>query len=238
MFRKRLRLMMLTFGLLIGAVIVHGDNAPSDPSDVILKYLGDTIDWYRRVTSFAQAPVNTDEVLFRDTVAQGALQTLKLGFTFAHADAGLLAATRKASPMTAPTTNGSSLHNVQQAVDAAAARVAQFQSELNEIDQQWQTAPPTSQPALHSRREKVSAELELAILRQHVLQGFAAFSSDQGARAPARSGRKWTTCSAPCRSLPAMARPPRRSPPRSRPSFPNRWACSGLSGSFSRFRIA
>jgi len=66
--RKRSGFVSLILVLMIGAMLARAGNAPADPSEEVVKYLDTTIDWYRRVISFIQSPVNTDEVLFHDAV--------------------------------------------------------------------------------------------------------------------------------------------------------------------------
>ena len=78
-----------------GADCAGGQRTPADPSEEVVKLLDATIDWYRRVISFIQSPVNTDEVLFHDAVGQSTLQALRLGFAYGHAEADLLAASQK-----------------------------------------------------------------------------------------------------------------------------------------------
>jgi len=165
---------------MIGAMLARAGNAPADPSEEVVKYLDTTIDWYRRVISFIQSPVNTDEVLFHDAVGLNTLQTLRLGFTFAHAEADLLDATQKGAPAASPTTKTDAAGKIQRAAQQAAQRIALLQSQLDDAQQQAQAASPTSQPALNARRDKIKAALNLAQERQQVIADFQAFSTDSG----------------------------------------------------------
>jgi small-conductance mechanosensitive channel len=175
------RLIILIFVLTSAALVARAGDAPADPSEEVVKLLDTTIDWYRRVISFIQSPVNTDEVLFHDAVGQSTLQALRLGFTYGHAEADLLAATQKGAPIASPSTKGTTTSTVQQAAQQAAQRIAQLQAQLDEAQQEAQTASPTSQPVFDARRDKLKAALNLAQERQQVIADFQAFSTDQGA---------------------------------------------------------
>ena len=65
--------------------------ARPDSGEAVLQFLNQTIDWYRRVTTLDQTPVATQDVLFRDAVHRDAQQVLSLSFTYARAQAALLA---------------------------------------------------------------------------------------------------------------------------------------------------
>src|SRR6478735_9041455 len=65
--------------------------ARPDSGEAVLQFLNQTIDWYRRVTTLDQTPVATQDVLFRDAVHRDAQQVLSLSYTYARAQAALLA---------------------------------------------------------------------------------------------------------------------------------------------------
>jgi small-conductance mechanosensitive channel len=179
MLSKRVGLRIVTRIMLLGCLLAVGASAPSPSGDQVLAHLRATIDWYRRVTGFVQSPVNTDEITFHDAVQQNALWTLQLAFTFAHADAELQADAQKVASTLPAAPKGSTAATLQQASAAAAQRIATLQAQLDALSQQIPATNPASQQAVNSRRDKLKAALNLAQLRQQMLQSFSLFSSDQ-----------------------------------------------------------
>jgi small-conductance mechanosensitive channel len=175
---KHSRIISIFLALAVGTMLAEEAHADgSDPTDRVIKFLDGTIDWYRRVISFIQSPVNTDEVLFHDAVGQSTLQALRLGFSYGHAEGDLLAA----APKGGPATKGNTGSTIQQAALQAAQRIAQLQDQLDDAQREAQSAAPTSQPVLDARRDKIKAALNLAQERQQVIGTFQSFSTDQGA---------------------------------------------------------
>jgi small-conductance mechanosensitive channel len=173
------RIVTVLLALAVGAIIAREARA-GDPSGEVIKFLDGTIDWYRRVISFTQSPVNTDEVLFHDAVGQSTLQALRLGFAYGKTEGDLLAASSK-TPTTSSGATAGATGAIQQAALQAAQRIAMLQSQLDDAQLEAQAAGPTSQPALDARRDKIKAALNLAQERQQVIAEFQAFSTDQGA---------------------------------------------------------
>jgi len=150
-----------------------GAAPPANPADDLLKFLNQTIDWYRRVTALDQVPVNANELLYRDGVRQAARRVLRLAFAFARERAALLAANQK--PATAPAANGQRGRNIGEAAATADQRVTRIQEELDRAGRQVETAAPTSRPAVVALRDKLAAELDLAKARRDVLRRLAGF---------------------------------------------------------------
>src|SRR2546421_455689 len=123
--------------------------ARPDSGDAVLQFLNQTIDWYRRVTTLDQTPVATQDVLFRDAVHRDARQVLSLSFTYARAQAALLAEQGSAPSSATQPGRGQRLN---QAVSTAAQRVSAIQSELDQLDRQIKEGAATTRPVLQLPR--------------------------------------------------------------------------------------
>jgi len=145
--------------------------APPAPvtADDVLKYLDYTIDWYRRVASLDPTPVNSQDVMFRETIRDQAIQVLQDGFTFARAEAQLL---ENGNGSTTKLSGGERGRTAAQAAATAAQRIAQLQAELDRINQQIQRAAPADLPLLNAQKDKLAAEINLASARRDAINTF------------------------------------------------------------------
>ena len=170
------RAIVATIVLLLWIVLpaaLQAANGPADsPGADVLHFLNQSIDWYRRVAAFDQTSANAEEVLFRDTVHQDALKALQLGFSYAKAEARVVAATQ-------PSGTGSNAQaaRLAQAAATAAQRTTQLETELEKVEQDLHSAGSAAPPELQARRDELLAELNLARTRLDVLQNMVDFSS-------------------------------------------------------------
>jgi small-conductance mechanosensitive channel len=143
-----------------------------DSSDQLLQYLDHTINWYRQVTSVDQASLDSQEVLYRQSVREDARQSLQLAFEYAKAQARLIGAT------TAQATKSSDhSQKLAKAMADAAQQVQQIQSQLQQLDSKISSATEDQAPVLNAQRDKLNSEFNLAKARQQVLQNLADFVS-------------------------------------------------------------
>jgi small-conductance mechanosensitive channel len=155
-------------------------SAPANSSEQqqILSYLDETLDWYRRVTAVNDSPINSAEVVLRETVRQNARQALRLGFDFAGADAALLEATTTAATHPVTTGSGGSAAGMSQAAATAGQRVARIQGELEAVQREIDSGDSTmSRALLLARHDKLVAQLDLAKARLAVLTSLASFAT-------------------------------------------------------------
>jgi small-conductance mechanosensitive channel len=153
--------------------------APQDPGEPVLQYLNDTIEWYRRVAAIDQSTVNTDEILFRDTIRQNSAQALRLGFAYARGKAALLE--REAAAASQPSDSASTRSkNLAQATATAAQHVRELQAEIDLVNRQISSATQPASESLTAKHDKLVAALNLAKERQEVLQNFSGFASGNG----------------------------------------------------------
>jgi small-conductance mechanosensitive channel len=128
------------------------------------------------VTAATFQQVTPDQVPFRDAAATQAVKALRFAFDFAQNDATLL------QPATAPSTAGAlGAQNARltQASAAVAARIAGLNQQLADLNRRAATAPAASQPIIAAQRDRITAELKLATMRNQVLSEYSEFMSGQ-----------------------------------------------------------
>jgi small-conductance mechanosensitive channel len=179
-----MRIGFMTMAAVLGMVVLLGiavaqPTEPPSGEQEIIKFLDQTLDWYHRVTAVNDTPINSAEVLLRETVRQNARHALRLGFDFAQAEATVLAAETPSTQAAASGGGGGNSRgrNLAQAAATANQRVVNLRSQLDELDRQIGVASPTSRPVLDARRDKLVAQLDLAQARRSVLTNLASFTS-------------------------------------------------------------
>src|SRR3954468_20836612 len=87
-----MKLLQIIIACLIFASLALAAAPATAPvtGDSVLAYLDQTIDWYRRVSALAETPVNSEELVLRETVRSDAKQVVHFGFDFARAEAQVL----------------------------------------------------------------------------------------------------------------------------------------------------
>lgn len=170
-----------SFLLMILAVTANGAG-PEEPAEEVLGYLNRTIEWYRAVDTFNESVASSEETLLRSALHQDSTQVLRLAFLFGRGEAAVLAAEKT------PASGGEGAdairaRNLAAAAASASQRVTQIQAELDQVNHRIGSAPTTAPATLTARRDKLIAELNLARVRQDVLQNFIGFNSGNGSSA-------------------------------------------------------
>lgn len=174
-----LRWVAVVLGMMVLALAARGAS-PASPAGDASKHINQTSAWYRQVLYIDQSPTSAQDVLYRDTVREQARQALRLSLDYARAEAALLNATPAA---TAPTTEAGKpdrARSLAQAAATAIERVAQMQSDLDRLNTSLRSASPEDVPVLTARREKLVAQLDLAVARRDVLMNLSGFMSGLG----------------------------------------------------------
>jgi small-conductance mechanosensitive channel len=188
------------FPLFAGVVIcLVGVAAGPAPEQIILQYLDQTIDWERAVKSLDQAPISTQDVVYRETVHQTARQALQLGFQAARAQAAALVAAApppptqpaqtqpaQTKPGAAPSSGKIDRARVLSAALAANQQLDQLNQQLAQVNQELGSAPPDALPALQARRDKLVSQINFTKIRKDAvaqLMGFMASQDNNGAAA-------------------------------------------------------
>ncbi|HSZ57170.1 MAG TPA: mechanosensitive ion channel family protein [Tepidisphaeraceae bacterium] len=152
------------------AVLAAG--AP-DPTASVLDYLNRTIDWHREVWALGLKPIDSQDVVLRETSRQNARQVLQLGFAIARAEAQSLDNTPH--PTSGPT--GGNARNIGAVLASNAQLIAQLQAQLDQLNPQVTKTPPDEAAPLIAKRDKLVAQLNFAKTRQSALQDIQAFMS-------------------------------------------------------------
>jgi small-conductance mechanosensitive channel len=178
--RLRRRMVGVLLGMIAALVLaIHAQAASpppqQDPGKQLIQFLTHECDWYRRVSTFARGPVTPEEILLQEAVTTNGQQAIQQSFIFGEREAVALTATTQGQSKGAANAQADRL---AQLLNAATQRVADYRSQLDAIDQQVQSASATSRPVLAARRDKISAELNLALARQDVLQRLADFATE------------------------------------------------------------
>jgi hypothetical protein len=168
---------MLISVLFAAGPLVRAQSPLTD--DDVLRYLDQTVSWYRDISTVEQSPAQLREVLFSDNVHQSSAQVLRLTFDFARTYAAISSTKRPGNA--APGDNLS--RNLIQAEAAADQRLEQIQSQIDEINRQMQNASARLRPGLVARRETLVGALNLTKSRKEVLHSLRALpagSEDSG----------------------------------------------------------
>ncbi len=122
-----------------------------------------------------QPPVNSQELLLRETVRQNARHVVYYAFQFARAEATALEPPATTAPTTSKSVRG---RNVAQAAAAASGHLAQLQSQLDQIKTEMAAAPRDALEALTAKRDRLIAEINLVTAQRDTMQSFSAFMTD------------------------------------------------------------
>lgn len=161
----------MVVGLCVAASVAPVAGAP-DPAASILDYLNRTIDWHREIQGLGLHPLNSQDVVLRETVRQNARQVLQLGFAIARAQTPEL--DNGSHPTTGPAAASPSAR-VAAILATNTQRIAQLQAQIDQLNPQVAKAPPDEAPPLIARRDKLVAQLNFAKTRQSALQDFQSF---------------------------------------------------------------
>jgi hypothetical protein len=149
---------VLVLGAQTAAATVDGET--------VLKYLDRTIDWYHQIVELDQTPVDSQELLYRESARSSAQQALKLAFDFARAEAAILERQNKPAGNSPAASTSARL---QQSAAAADQRASQIQSQLNNL---FRTS---GAPADAARQALLQSELNLATTQRDALTKYAGF---------------------------------------------------------------
>ncbi|HSV16544.1 MAG TPA: hypothetical protein VLI90_19935, partial [Tepidisphaeraceae bacterium] len=169
--RRPLRAILITTLLAALAAAAPPASQPLT-GDAVLQHLDSTIDWYRRVTAFGQSPVNSQELLLRESARQNARQAVRLALDFGRAEASLLESSQAS---TTPSSKSGSASRIEQATTRAAGRVTELQDQLAQLDQQIKSAAPDAVEGLKSRRDHLNAQLNLVSAQRDTLNEYSRF---------------------------------------------------------------
>ncbi|MBN9662018.1 MAG: mechanosensitive ion channel [Acidobacteria bacterium] len=143
------------------------------PDEDILQYLGQASTWYRNVGAVVQTPADSTQTILAGALRQSSLETVRLAFEFARAQAAIPPATTSENPQP----DASRSRTLAQSAAAAAQRVEQAQLELDRLNLQLQTAGGAVRARLQAQRDEVTSEFNFAKARRDALRTLIGFLS-------------------------------------------------------------
>jgi small-conductance mechanosensitive channel len=171
--KKRLLTAALIAASLISAAAVA---APAPEPAQIMKFLGQSIDWYRQTDVETHIADQPTDVLFVYQDRQAANQILGLAFQYALAQSQLIAAQ---NPNPAPTDDGAGESQVQRLTRLAAQADDTVKREQTDIDATRAKLANAggNRAVLQSQLDEDQSELSLAQTRSELLKNILQFSS-------------------------------------------------------------
>jgi small-conductance mechanosensitive channel len=179
---KKLTTVTLAVACALLAIVAGAQSVQQQPDDAtaILRYLNQTVSWYRSVLLQQQMATDAADMVFAENSRGIALQTLRLTFDFGHAAATLLQnEAKKNNAEPAPDTTPQS-KNMTQLAAAAQARVKKAQNDLDALERQAQNATGKQSRILEDQIAEQHSELDLAQARYQALASFVDFASTSG----------------------------------------------------------
>ncbi|MGC2658776.1 MAG: mechanosensitive ion channel domain-containing protein [Bryobacteraceae bacterium] len=147
---------------------------PLDQSSV-LRYLNQTIHWYRNVDSVERSASSADTLIAQDSVAQTSKKAGQLAFDFARAAAKLLNNSNASNKDTVG--EGRSLTQI---AASATDRVNRLQAQLDGLQQQLDHASGNARKQVTTQIDTLKAQLNLAKAYQTTIQNILNFSTGPG----------------------------------------------------------
>ncbi|WP_321472334.1 mechanosensitive ion channel [uncultured Paludibaculum sp.] len=148
------------------------------PDQDILQYLGQTSTWYRNVATVVRSPADSTESVLAGPLRQSSIETVRLAFEFARAQAAI----PQAVTTDGPPPDASRSRTLAQSAATAAQRVEQAQAQLDRLNLQLQTAAGATRIRLQALRDEVTSEANFAKARRDALRTLIGFLSvpDEG----------------------------------------------------------
>ena len=170
---------LLTAALIAASLISGVAFAAQYPEPgQIMKFLGQTIDWYRQTDVETHIADQPTDVLFVYEDRQTAHQVLGLAFQYARGQALLIAAD---NPNAAPAADGTDSSRYQNLTRLAAQADATVKRELQDIEatrSKLANAAGSNRAALQSQLEEDQSELSLAQTRSQILKNMLQFTAN------------------------------------------------------------
>jgi small-conductance mechanosensitive channel len=163
--------------LLLAAALCAGvaQSQSEDPGDTLITFLGQSIDWYRRVQLTGQLSTDPADAIYSSYNRNTSLQAISLLFDFARAQALQIQLDHPQSSAAAETTQ--SAHNLPQLVASTQEKVKQATADLDTLQQQAASATGKKRQTLDDQIAEQKSELDLAQARLEALQNMSAFAS-------------------------------------------------------------
>ncbi len=157
-------LLALLVALAVGWTAEAPAPAPVADSRSILAHLNAAISWYRQIAGLDITAGQPSDVLYLENARSTAAQALQLAFQASEAQVKLLAQ-NNGGKAGANATPGQAASDQQAAISKAtsdtANRIAQTQSQIDDLNKQIASAPASKRQQLISQRDALQGELDL-----------------------------------------------------------------------------
>ncbi len=165
---SRTAIVIFLLALLVALAVGWTAEAPAPPpapdSHSILAHLNAAISWYRQIAGLDITAGQPSDVLYLENARSTAAQALQLAFQASEAQVKLLAQ-NNGGKAGANTTPGQAASDQQAAISKAtsdtANRIAQTQSQIDDLNKQIASAPASKRQQLISQRDALQGELDL-----------------------------------------------------------------------------
>ncbi len=167
--------------LLLSAASASSQSPPVDDA-AILNHLNAAISWYRHVASVDVTAGEPSDELYLENARNSASQALQLAFQAALAQAALAPKeSSAASQSTGSNDQGTADQQpgIAKAASDTADRIAQTQAQLQDLNQQIETARGKKRQELLSQHDALQGQLELDKMIQDALQKIASVSNNE-----------------------------------------------------------
>lgn len=158
------------------------DAPPTNRPEDILKFLNQTIVWYRLLASQQQLVNEPSDAVFLSDNRQIADQVVRLAFEFAREEAQQIAGQAPGKPAAAQNqANPSQYQNLLNLAEKSKQQIANQQQKIDSLKQQLNKAAGKKRTALESSISENEDELELLKARDDTVQSILQFASGMSA---------------------------------------------------------
>ncbi len=175
--------------LLVGGLVfaqIPPSPAPTAPAKTsvdaaaILRFLNQTIDWYRQQTSLQRIADDPDDASALNDSRQMADQVVRLGFEFARAESEAASVRNSGSQNVAQSPDLSQYQGLARLQAKLDQQIKDTQAEVDTLRQKLEAARGKKRQQLQAQVEETEAEIDLAKARRDAIQNMTQFVSGAG----------------------------------------------------------
>jgi small-conductance mechanosensitive channel len=178
------------FAVLVGAAlfgmsIASAQTPQALDRQTVINHLNAIIGWYHNASSSVQVPGLPSDVVYQDAAQSLAMQALRLAFQSARAESELIQSASSKNTNDDQAAEAGGQANYSKIEAQLAARITDFQSQIDALNRQLSAATRQNRPKLLSQRDALQGQLELQKAMQDAVQKMAGFvetseASNQG----------------------------------------------------------
>jgi small-conductance mechanosensitive channel len=156
-------------------------NSSPASGDNIVRFLNQTVVWYRQLTAEQNLVSEDSDLLFWNDHRQIADQVVRLSFDFARARAQVLSGYEGAAPTDAAASSSSQYQRLSELAAKAEQQVKQSQQEIDGLRQRLDSVTGSKRRTLQATIAETESELELFQARRDALRGMLQVSTGNAA---------------------------------------------------------